>query len=90
MSSHNTSSIISITSSPDDEILAMSKLKGFADEKLNGSQNIKFVFYLIENIVEIGENAVFYSHNVFKWPLPTGVNSNQSQSHDIEWSFLMY
>ena len=37
--------------------LALSDLKAFADDKLNFSQNIKFVFHRVENIVGKGENA---------------------------------
>ena len=36
---------------PDDIILGLSKLKSFADDKLNVTQNIKVVFHRIENIV---------------------------------------
>ena len=42
---------------PDDNILASLKLKAFADDKLNVSENIKVVFYRIENIVGKEENA---------------------------------
>ena len=35
----------------------MSKLKAFADDKLNVSQNIKVVFHRIEHIVGKEENA---------------------------------
>ena len=41
----------------DDKILGLPKLKAFADEKLNVTQNIKVVFHRIENIVEKEENA---------------------------------
>ena len=42
---------------PDDKILALSKLKAFADDKLYVTQKIKIAFYGIENIVEKGEKA---------------------------------
>ena len=36
---------------PDDKILALSKLKEFADDKSNVTQNIKFICHRVENIV---------------------------------------
>ena len=36
----------------DDKILASSKLKAFADNKLNVTENIEFVYLRLENIVE--------------------------------------
>ena len=42
---------------PDDKILDWSKLKAFADDKLNVTQNIKNVVHRIENIVGKEENA---------------------------------
>ena len=39
---------------PDDKILALSKLKAFADNKINVAQNIKFVFHKVENIAGKG------------------------------------
>ena len=42
---------------PDDKILGLPKLKAFADEKSNVTQNIKVVFHRIENIVGKEENA---------------------------------
>ena len=53
---------------PDDQILALSNLKAFADNKVNITPCIKFVFHRIENIVGKGENvtSIFsFSHNVF-------------------------
>ena len=44
--------------------LALSKLKAFADDKLNVTQNIKVVFHRIENIVGKEENAG-YQHLLF-------------------------
>ena len=41
----------------DDKILGLSKLKAFADDKLNVTQTITVVFHRIENIVGKGENA---------------------------------
>ena len=42
---------------PDNTFLALSKLKAFADDKLNVTQSIKFVFHRLENIVRKGENV---------------------------------
>ena len=42
---------------PHDKILGLPKLKAFADDKLNVTQNVKIVFYRIENIVGKEENA---------------------------------
>ena len=42
---------------PDDKIVALSKVKSFADEKLNAIKNIEFVFHMVEGIVGKGENA---------------------------------
>ena len=42
---------------PNDKVLDQSKLKGFADIKINVIQNQKFVLGRVENIVEKGENA---------------------------------
>ena len=56
---------------PDDKILVWSKLKAFADDKINGHKKLIFVLEMIENIVEKGENAGFskffsFSYNVTK------------------------
>ena len=48
---------------PDDKILGLSKLKAFADDKLNVTQNIKVVFHRIENIV--GKNAGYQVFSSF-------------------------
>ena len=42
---------------PDDKISDWSKLKAFADDKLNVTQNIKVVFHRIENTGGKEENA---------------------------------
>ena len=41
----------------DDKILDKSKLKGFADDKINATQKLKLVLGRLENIVGKGENA---------------------------------
>ena len=50
---------------PDDKILAMSRLTGFADNKYNFTQNIKFVFHLLGNNVGEGENASYQHFSLF-------------------------
>ena len=42
---------------PDNKILGLPKLKAFADDKLNGTQDIKAVYHRIENIAGKEENA---------------------------------
>ena len=42
---------------PNDKILDWSKLKAFADDKINVTKKSKFVVARVENIVEKGENA---------------------------------
>ena len=47
------------------KILNWSKFKAFADNKFNVTQNVKFVFHKIENIVGIGENASYQHFLLF-------------------------
>ena len=61
----------------DDKILGLPKLKAFADDKSNVTQNVKVVFQRIENIVGKEEkkkmlvtSIFFFSHNVFKRLFP--------------------
>ena len=63
---------------PDDKILRLSKLKAFADGKLNVTQNIKAVFHRIENVVGGKEENTGYQHffssffqNIFQMLFPT-------------------
>ena len=53
---------------PDDKILRLLKLKAFADDKSNVTQNIKVVFHRIENIVE--ENAGYQHFLLFPHCFP--------------------
>ena len=61
---------------PDNKILDWSKLKAFADDKLNVTKIIISVFDRVENIVGKGEIACTsnfsFSHNVFKRLLSQG------------------
>ena len=45
---------------PNDKIKDQSKLKEFADDKINAIQKLKFVLGWIENIVVKGENAGYW------------------------------
>ena len=56
-SDKNKSLGMSVNTLPDDKILGLPKLKAFADDKLNVTQNIKVVFHRIENIVGKEEKA---------------------------------
>ena len=42
-------------------ILDLSKLKAFADDKMNVAQKLKFELGMVENIVDKGENADFHT-----------------------------
>ena len=48
-----------------DKILDRSKLKAFADDKINLNKNSKFVFGRVENIVGKGENAAYQHFLLF-------------------------
>ena len=49
----------------DNKILSSSKFKAFADNKLNATPNIEFVFQRVENIVGKGENAGYQHFLLF-------------------------
>ena len=51
---------------PDNEILTLSNSKAFADNKLNVTQSIKFVFHSVENIVGKGQNTFCPFPTMFK------------------------
>ena len=53
------------TTLPNDKISDWSKLKAFADNKINVTQKLKFVLGRVENSEGKGENASF-SQNVLK------------------------
>ena len=42
---------------PNNKILDWSKLKAFADDKINVTEKLKFLLERVENIVRIEENA---------------------------------
>ena len=54
-----------ITSLPNEKILDWSKLKAFADDKINVNQKLKFNMGKVENIVENGENAGYQHFLLF-------------------------
>ena len=47
------------------KILEMSKLKAFADNKFDGTQNMKYAFQRVENIVRKGEKAEYQHFLLF-------------------------
>ena len=51
---------------PNDKILDLSKLKGFADDKRNMTQKLKFVSVRVENIVRKGESAGYHHFLLFR------------------------
>ena len=50
---------------PDDKMFALPKLKAFADDKSNVTQNIKDLFHRIENIVGKEESAGYQHFHLF-------------------------
>ena len=54
---------------PDDKFLDWSKLKAFADEKINVTQKLNFVLGSRENIMGNGENAGDHFPQCFQKPL---------------------
>ena len=54
-----------VYSLPNDKFLDLSKLKAFADDKINVTEKLKFVFGIVENIVRKGENAGYQHFLLF-------------------------
>ena len=50
---------------PNHKYLDWSKLKAFADDKINVTEKMKFVFGRVENIVGKGENAGYQHFHLF-------------------------
>ena len=46
-------------------ILYFLQIEGFADDKINVTQKLKFILVKVQNIVEKGENAVFSEYQHF-------------------------
>ena len=63
----------------DDKILGLQKLKAFADDKSNVTQNIKIVFHRIVNIVEKEENAGYQHFLLFPQCFPKAFSSSASK-----------
>ena len=61
-----------LNSLPYDKILDWSKLKAFADDKINAAEKLKFVFGRVENIVRKGENADDQHFLLFSQCFPKG------------------
>ena len=64
---------------PDDKVLGLSKLKAFADDKLNITQNIKVVFHRIKNIVGKEENAGYQHFLLFPQCFQKAFSSSASE-----------
>ena len=58
-----------LNSLPNNTILALTKFKAYADDRITVTQKLKFVLGRVENIVGKGENAGYQHfllfHNVF-------------------------
>ena len=64
---------------PDDNILGLPKLKAFADDKLNVTQNAEVVFHRIENIVGKEETAGYQHFLLFPQCFQTAFSSSVSK-----------
>ena len=64
-SSADTLSLCKVHSVPNDKILDWSKLKAFADDKLNEIEKLEFVLEWVEKMVGEGENAGFQHFLLF-------------------------
>ena len=58
--------IPTINSLPNDKISDWSKLKAFANNKINVTEKLKFVLGKVENIVGKGENAGYQNFLLFQ------------------------
>ena len=54
-----------VYSLPNDKVLGWSKLKGFADVKINVNERLKFGLRGVENVVRKGENAGYHHFLLF-------------------------
>ena len=61
----NHGTVITLNSSPHDKILDVTKLKAFADEKINVAHMMISVFDRIENMLGKGENAGYQHFLLF-------------------------
>ena len=67
---------------PNDKILDWSKLKAFADEKINVTEKLKFVLGRVESIVGKGENAGFQHFLLFPQMFSKGLFLRVIKSRD--------
>ena len=78
---------------PRDKILYRTKLKAFAEDKLNVTKVIISVFDRVENIVGKGEIACTsnfpFSYNVFKRLLPRPVKTCHCVGMGYNWEKLV-
>ena len=54
-----------VNSLPNNKILGWSKLKAFADHKINVTEQLKLILERVENIVVKGENADYWHFLLF-------------------------
>ena len=54
-----------VNSLPNDKILTLTKLKGFADDNIDVTQKLKFVLGRMENIVGKGQNSGYQHFLLF-------------------------
>ena len=64
---------------PDDKILGLPKLKAFAEDNSNVTQNIRVVFHKIENIVGKAENAGYLHFLLFPQCFQKAFSSSASK-----------
>ena len=57
--------LLCVNPSPEDNMLGLPKLKAFADDKINVTENIKVVFHRIGNIAGNEENAGYQHFLLF-------------------------
>ena len=55
----------SLNSLSNDKVVDLSKLKAFADDKINVTEQLKFVMRRVENIMGKGENAGYQHFLLF-------------------------
>ena len=74
---------------PDDKVLDLSKLKAFADDKIDVTEILKFVSRRVENIVGKGENAGYQHFLLFPqcFPKPSSLGSLKTE---IVWERVTY
>ena len=68
---------------PDSHIFPLCKMKPFADDKLNVTQNIKFDFHWVENIVGNGEDAGGQYFLLCRYCFQTSFSSSVESCHCV-------